>query len=497
MVSRQERKSIRDRLAEIVGPERVADSQDVLNSYSEDNSFTPAMEPLLAVSPVNTGEVQKIVQLANETRTPLIPVSSGPPHFYGDTVPGVPGAVMLNLSRMQKILRIDRKNRMTVIEPGVTYAQLQPELTKEGLRVSTPLLPRANKSVIASLLERQPTLVPKYNWSLPDPLRCLEVVWGRGEMLWTGEAGSGTHSLEKQWERGLAQIDPKGPQETDWYRLVSGAQGSLGIVTWASIRCEILPKAHRLYFIPASNLEDLIDCAYRLLRVRLGDEFLIVNGSTLACLLGSNTGEIEKLREKLPAWMILTGVAGRDILPEERVKVQEDDISENCRQYGLSLVNAISGIQGERVLGALMHPSGEPYWKLKSRGGCQEVFFLSTLDRTPDFVKLVYSLAESVKWPAAEIGVYIQPQHQGVSHHCEFNLYYNPDDKSETEKAKKLVDLAGAELIKMGAYFSRPYGSWAQLAYQRDPQAAALLKDLKKIFDPGNILNPGKLCFPV
>ena len=75
---------------------------------------------------------------------------------------------MVDLGRMNKILRIDRRNRMVVIEPGVTYAQLQPELAKEGMRITPPLYPRANKSVIASLLERQPTLIPATTTPCPN-----------------------------------------------------------------------------------------------------------------------------------------------------------------------------------------------------------------------------------------------------------------------------------------------------------------------------------------
>ncbi len=270
-----------------------------------------------------------------KTGTPLVPVSSGPPHFPGDTVPSISGAVMVDMSGMNRIVRIDRKNRMALIEPGVTYGQLQPELAKEGLRLSAPLLPRANKSVITSLLERQPIIVPRYQWSMMEPLRCLEVVWGNGETIWTGEAGVLPHSLEKQWEKGLVQIDPKGPLDTDWYRLVSGAQGSMGIVTWASIKCEILPRAHQGFFIPADNLASLIDCAYRLLRLRLGDELLLLNNSNLACILGHSAVEIKTLRHKLPPWVIFIGIAGRDILPEERVEVQEQDIRDVARQFGL------------------------------------------------------------------------------------------------------------------------------------------------------------------
>ena len=177
-------------LAGIVGNDNVSDAPEILEAYSRDESFVRPMKPWFVVKPKNVDEVQGIVKWANQTQTPLVPISSGPPRFHGDTVPSAPGAVIVDLSAMKRIVRIDRRNRMAIIEPGVTYGQLQPELAKEGLRLSTPLLPRANKSVIASLLERQPTLVPKYQWSLPEPLRCLEVVWGNGETMWTGEAGS-------------------------------------------------------------------------------------------------------------------------------------------------------------------------------------------------------------------------------------------------------------------------------------------------------------------
>ena len=164
------------------------------------------MKPWFVAKPGNVDEVQGIVKWANQTQTPLVPVSSGPPRFHGDTVPCATGAVIVDLSGMNRIRRIDRKNRMILIEPGVTYSQLQPELAKVGLRLSTPLLPRANKSVIASLLERQPTLVPKYQWSMPEPLRCLEIVWGNGEILWT-ENGVWVWDIQPDYPRTAGILD--------------------------------------------------------------------------------------------------------------------------------------------------------------------------------------------------------------------------------------------------------------------------------------------------
>jgi FAD/FMN-containing dehydrogenase len=160
-----------DGLASIVGRDNVVDDAGILEEYAADHSFAPPRLPRCVARPGGEEQVRALVVWANETGTPLVPVSSGGPHFYGDTVAGVPGAVIVELTRLDAIRRIDRRNRMVVVEPGVSYGRLQQKLAQHGMRVTPPLLPRANKSVIAGLLERQPTLIPRYNYALPEPLR--------------------------------------------------------------------------------------------------------------------------------------------------------------------------------------------------------------------------------------------------------------------------------------------------------------------------------------
>ena len=319
--------------------------------------------------------MQALIGWANETGTPLVPVSSGAPHFYGDTVPSVPGAVMVDLSRMNEILRIDRRNRMVVIEPGVTYAQLQPELAKEGMRVTPPLYPRANKSVIASLLERQPTLITRYNYSLPEPLRNCGVIWGDGTRFFTGESGMGPADLEGQWAGGGRQVDPKGPLQTDYYRLLTGAQGTFGIVTWASVKCELLADPKKLLFVTAPTLDDLVDLTYRLARLRVADELFIVNGAYLATLVGTDAADVAALRDTLPAWTLVMGVGGRALFPEERMAVAEKDIAEAVAAHGKILLSAIPGLATSRVAAAVYGlydagaaADGAAHWKLRSKG---------------------------------------------------------------------------------------------------------------------------------
>ena len=155
------------------------------------------------------------------------------------------------MSGLKEIVRVDRRNRVAMIEAGLTFTELIPELEKEGLRLNMPLLPRAGKSVIGSMLEREPVIMPKYHWDIADPLLCTEVIFGSGDLFRTGSA-AGPGTLEEQWEVGAAQEVASGPSQADWYRIIQGAQGTMGIVTWATIRCERLPRLENV------NLGELI-----------------------------------------------------------------------------------------------------------------------------------------------------------------------------------------------------------------------------------------------
>ena len=100
---------------------------------------------------------------------------------------------------MDKIVRSDRRNKVALIEPGITFQELIDEADKMGLKVLMPLLPRAGKSVIGSYLEREPIQIPKYHWDMTDPLLCTELVFGTGDLFRTGSA-AGPGSLEQQWD---------------------------------------------------------------------------------------------------------------------------------------------------------------------------------------------------------------------------------------------------------------------------------------------------------
>ena len=481
-------------LAKIVGSSNVFDSPSILEKYSKDSSFVPRVSPRCVVRPGNVEEVQGIVKWANDTLTPLVPVSSGSPHFRGDTVPSVGGAVIVDLSRMNKIIRIDPRNKIAMVEPGTTYGKLQMELIKEGLCAYMPLAPRSSKSVIGSMLEREPITRPSHHWDSTDPLLCAEVVFGTGDRFRTGEA-SGPDTIEEQWVMGRVQMNPFGHSHMDVQRLVAGAQGTIGIVTWATLKCSYLSRLKRALLVPSASIEPLIDLTYQLVKFRLGDNLFILNGLNLACLLGRTTGEIQKLRNTLPPWVLFISFEGYGVLPEEKVAYQEVDFRAMAQSCRLKPEAIIPGASAEDVSGLLSQPSSEPYWKMRFKGGDHDIFFLTTLDKIPGFLAGMPDPAKRHRYPIEDMGVYIQPIVQGTSCHCEFNLYYDPAKSSEVEAARRLISTGSEEIAVMGGFFSRPYGVWKDTAYGHAVGTRVMQRKVKKIFDPNEILNPGKLCF--
>jgi FAD/FMN-containing dehydrogenase len=486
---------IEDKLMKIVGADNVSSEESALSEYSRDISFVNSMKPGCVVKPGTADEVKKIIKLANETQTPLVPVSSGPPHFRGDTVPSIGGAIIVDLSGMKKIIRVDRTNRVAMFEPGVTYDELMAAVAREGLRLNLPLLPRKTKAVLGHLLEREPVVMPKYHWDIGDPLSCVEIIFGNGEMFRTG-AAAGPGSLEQQWAAGGAQKEAAGPSAASWYRIIQGSQGTMGIVTWASIRCELIPRLEEPFLVGSSSLEKIMDMVHWLIRLRLVNECFVLNNCNLAAIMAKKwPREYQAIKETLPPWILFFNIAGYEYLPEKRVNGQIKDMTAISQRAGLEPAQALGRITASELLAAVQRPSKEPYWKLRYKGACHDIFFLTVYDKLPEFISIVQNAADEAGYPASDLGIYLQPVVQGTSCHCEFNLFYDPANQSEVKRVKELSASVTKKLMDGGAFFSRPYGETAGMIINRDAATAAALKKIKSITDPNNIMNPGKLCF--
>ena len=485
---------VKTRLTEIFGEENVSDAPEDLARYASDKSFEAALSPIFVVKAQSADQVEALVKYANEKKLPLVPVSSKGPHYKGDTVPSAPGAVIVDLSGMKKVIMMNRTHRIAIVEPGVTWAEFLAALAEEKMTVNMPIAPRAGKSVLTGVLETEPALNALHKWCFLDPIRCVEVIWGDGRRMYTGEAGASVMDLEQQWKEDKWQWEAVGPFMLDYYRMLTGAQGTMGICTWASVRCELAPQAQKHFIVPAGSLQELVEFAYKVLRVRFSDTFFIMNRAQLASLMGETPEQVRELRSVLPAWAAIVGVCGRDFLPEKRVAQQEADIDEIAQQYGLRLSPSVPGLKGNEVEKRIFTPCEEGrYWKDTYKGAFQDIFFETTLDRAESFIGAMFRFANDAGYAEDDVGIYLQPENMGTSWNVSFTLPYDPDSVTETRKVKALFEKASTGFASMGAYYLRPYGMWSRLQLNKDATSYEALLKLRGIFDPNGIMNPGKL----
>jgi len=476
--------NIKDRLIEVVSEDNIVDDPNIIEKYSQDLSLVPLKKPLLIVYPNNTNEIQKIIKLANELKISIIPISS--PNNYrlhGDTIPKTDKAIVLDLSKMNQILRIDKKNRVIMVEPGVTYGDLLDVAKKNGLRLLKPLYPRKSKSVLASALEREPPTIPRYQWDSSDPLLCTEVIFGTGDYFRTGiAAGPGT--IEEQLETGQAQKNPMGPTQFSPYRLIQGAQGSIGVVTWATIKCEYLQDLEKLFFSQSDQIEYFFNFIRHVIKYRMVDDLFIVNKLNLAALLGLNISDIQELKE----WILITTITGKGQFGKERMEYIEADLNDLVQEIDIKLTEKLGNINNDAIF-KILHETCDKPWQMNYKDGFQDIFYITTLEQTSIHYNLVKGLTD------LDIGVYIQPIMQGCAVHCEFDLYYDPS-KINLDKVKDEFLKISRKLMDTGAFFNRPYGLWSDDVYSRvSSETIDALKKVKSIFDPNNILNRGVLCF--
>ncbi|MCP4681062.1 MAG: FAD-binding oxidoreductase, partial [Desulfobacterales bacterium] len=312
-------------------------------------------------------------------------------------------------------------------------------------------------------------------------------VFGTGDMFRTGNA-AGPGTLEEQWAAGQAQKVSMGPAQSDIARIIQGSQGTLGIATWTTIKLELMPTLRRGFIVGGNTLDELIPFAYKMLWRKLPDVCLILNSTDLAGIYGHDSKD-------LPAWALVYSISGLEHLPEERLEFMEKDIADMAQAFNVTPTQYVVDISADKLIDIITGPSDEPYWKSRPMGACQDLFFLTTLDRTPEFIKAIESETQAHGFSKEATGIYIQPIRHGTGCHIEVNLFYDAKDPEESQKVRTLLDSAGKTCLDMGGFFSRPHGTWTDMVYSKCPDTVRALRKLKDIFDPKGVMNPDKLCF--
>jgi FAD/FMN-containing dehydrogenase len=483
----------KEELLKLVGPECFTDHPAVLTAYSRDFSLVPRGVPNYVVKARKTEQVQQVVSFANEHAIPVVPVSSGA-HFYGTTIPKQ-GGIVLDLTKMNQVLEIDEPNKRVRVEAGVNWEQLTSELGEKGFRIMMPLLPHPLRSVVTDYLEREVPTNTVYDYG--EPLQSMEVVWPTGEVFRTGSA-----SVTGYPDSPSKGANPSGPG-LDFYRLLQGAQGTMGVVTWANLKIEHLPKIDKILFAPVRDLDYAIEFLYRILRIRIGQECLLLNNINLAAIIADDwSRDSEKLRASLPPWTLVLVISGFQRRPEEKIRYEEQALGAVVRNEfpEIRLADTLTGVPnlGRKLLPMLRKPwpAHVTYWKSRHKGGCQSLFFITKPVWASRFISKVEEIAARHAYPISDIGGYLQPIEHNRACHLEFDFFYDPDSYPEVERVRGLCGEAAKVLLSEGALFTRPYGEeLTRLVYARAADYTITLRRVKRIFDPNTIMNPGHLCF--
>lgn len=465
---------------------------ETLNQYQSFTTIQQKVSPSISFKPTSITQVKELVLWANKTNTPLIPVSSTGKHRREDTSPTRLNSAIVDLTGMRQLIHVDARDKIAIFEPGIDFGSADQLLKDHGLRVYRPLKPRAGKSVITSYLEREPLINPNDHWDVADPFGGTSIVLGNGDLVLTGSAAiEGT--LEEQLARGHRHMFAPGPTNIDLLKVLQGAQGSLGIMTWAALYCERIPTAEESWFASANHLHAVIGLAKKLLHRRIGSTLFIVDNVKLALLISKNEASFLKNIQELPAWNLFVTLTGNRHLPQDKINWQRNELKVSSDSFGIQSTDALNGYSASQLDFALRQ-SGEQHFRDHLYGEHLELFYLQQLSKLPKAIEATKQFLSTKLPNRHQVGTYIQPMAQGTYCHVEHTLPLSRSALLKEETTRNWGQTAEV-CAKYGGFFSRPYGAWQQLAFSRSNGHQQLLKTAKKIMDPNSIMNPGRIPY--
>ena len=486
--------SVKGDLEKIVGAAYVNDDPASLTAYSQDQSFVPPSPPEYVVFPQDVEQIQAILKVAHQTSTPLVPYSSGL-NLHGATIPQR-GGIILNLTRMNTIREINEDEWFVILEPGVTYEQLQACLQPKGLRLMAPLGVPPKRSVLSSYLERDPLMAAASFEYGNHLLMDMEIVLPEGDLFRTG-----------CWNLGGRPGGFYGPGVNMPFRFWTGAQGTLGVITKLVINVQHLSPVRKFFFLFFDKLQDAIEPLHVIQRKEIGWECFGLNRFNLAAFLTEEWHTPEffptpaipsahfcQLRDTLPPWTVAIGLTGFINFPEEKVAYEEETLRQLCTDMSLELHPSIPGHSHTDQL--FLNESLYPWGILKKfcfRGSVHDLSFKIPLDKLPTMEKVVGRLSQEGGYPREDIGGYFLILERGRGVHVEFDLHCDLNHLEERTQVEALWNKSSQDLLTTGALFDRPYGIWSTLIYKKAHTYHQKLKQLKQEFDPKGIMNPGTL----
>jgi len=450
-------------LKEIVGDGHVFTEKEDLFCYTYDGCFNlnkPVL-PGIIVLPGNREEISQIIKLAHAYKIPVIPRGAGS-NLTGGCVP-LKECIVIQMTRMKRIIKIDKRNMIAVLEPGVVTGVFQEELAKQNLFYPPDPASLSFSTLGGNVAECAggPRGV-KYGVTR-DYVLGLEVVLADGSIIKTGAATM------------------KSVAGYDLTRLFIGSEGTLGVITQITVKILPAPQAKQTVLASFADLDKTTETVVEIL----------ARGIIPSSLELMDKIYIENVESYIPSGLpldaeavLLIEVDGpKNSLPEQII-----DIEKICRDQGAIQIRLAHSEQEQEKL-----------WEAR-RGayGALARHYPTILsedvtvprDKIPDAVRRLRKIAEAYQLTIAIIA------HAGDGN-LHASILTDEENKEEMDRIQKAFPELFQAALSLGGTITGEHGVGIVkapfLPWEAGVEGMHVMQAIKNALDPQNILNPGKM----
>jgi len=453
-----------EQFKKIIGETFVFTDEEVLNNYSRDATEKLQFLPQVVLKPRTAQEISNILIICNQDLIPVTPRGGGT-GLSGGALPWL-GGVLLSTERMNSIIEVDERNLQVITEPGVITEMLQNAVNEKGLFFPPDPASKGSCFIGGNIAENSggPKAV-KYG-VVKDYVLNLEVVLPTGEIIWTG-----------------ANV-LKNVTGYNFTQLFVGSEGTLGIVTKIVLKLLPLPSFDLVMLATFASPDKACEAVTGIFRAGFNPSGLELMDIESVKIAATKTQTVLPVTDEIEAHLIIE-VDGNN----EAVLMQEIE----------QLSQLLEKFDAKEILLANDSNQKAELWKLRRR--------------VAEIVKADgFTIEEDTVVPRAELAKLIHGiKALGIQHNFRAVCYGHAGDGNLHVRIKKegienswqnaemkiiLTDFF--QLVKrLGGTISAEHGigliqkGFLEIVFSR--KHIELLKDIKHVFDPNNILNPGKV----